>query len=264
MAGTLVAAYDATYPTLRRVGVTLSGWVSPANGAITVMRVHPDTTEWVVRGFGSTSGGAAFAWDYEAPFGVPVSYYAMDGTTKVVSSAVTIVSTQMMLRVPGLPSLDVPISLVRKPRRKYPRPAVTLRPIGRTTSVLLTGSRSAGDFEVVLETTSDSAAAALLAALTTAATVLLVLPGLRSGHAYQYVTVADVDEDPQAPALLSADAPVAGAWSWWTLPCVVVDCPTGGIYGDPTASYAVIASTYATYTALKAAKATYLDVIKGV
>lgn len=261
MAGTITAAVDATYPTLRRIGVTLSGWVSPANGAITVKRVHPDTTEWTVRGFGATSGGAAFAWDYEAPFGVAVTYYAMDGATKITSGSATIFTTQAMLRVPGLPSLDVAISPTRKPKVRYSRRGVDLEPFGRDTFVPLFGPQFAGKFDLSVETTTDAAAAALRAATKAALTLLLVWPG--SNVAWRYVRVADVDEDPEVPWMLSSDG-AGGKWSTFTIPCAVVDQPSGGIFGDPTASYALIASTYATYAALKAAKATYLDVLKGV
>lgn len=261
MAGTITAAVDATYPALRRIGVTLSGWVSPANGAITVKRVHPDTTEWTVRGFGATSGGAAFVWDYEAPFGVAVTYYAMDGTTKISSAAVTLASSQPMIRVPGLPSLDIAVAPVAKPTVKYPRRVVDLEPLGRDTFVALGGPRMAGRFALTLQTVTDGDSAALRAALRSALTVLLVWPS--SNVPYRYVRVADLDEDPQVDWMLSSDG-AGGQWTYFTLDCAVTDQPAGGIFGDPTASYAAIASTYATYTALKAAKATYLDVLKGV
>lgn len=45
----------------------LGSWAA-ADGPITVKRVHPDTSEWTVRGFTVISGGAAFVYDYEATF----------------------------------------------------------------------------------------------------------------------------------------------------------------------------------------------------
>lgn len=258
MTGTITPVVDLVY---RRVGVTLSGWVSPANGPITVRRVHPDTTEWVVRGFGATSGGAAFAYDYEAPFGKPVTYYAFDGSTKVVGGPVTVSSSEMMLRAPGLPSLDVTLEVVAKPRVAYARPTVVLRPLGRATGVPLSSTRSAGEFTLAAETYSDTAASALLACVTQAATCLLVLPGVRND--WQYVAVTDVVEDPFAAVLRSVDGDV-GSWAQWTLTCAVVDPPVGGVFGDPTASYQRLLDTYPTYQALLTAKGTYLDVLKGV
>ncbi|MBP9918715.1 MAG: hypothetical protein KBF43_09030 [Dermatophilaceae bacterium] len=258
MTGSITPVIDTTYA---RVGVTLSGWLSPTDGPITVKRVHPDTSEWTVRGFGSTSGGAAFAYDYEAPFGQSVTYYAMDGATRVISAPVSIASSKAMLRAPGLPSLDCTILLAKLAPQVFPDPQAVLRPLGRQTAVVLSGGRAAGDLTVVVETHSFAEGSALETILMQKATVLLVRPGTRKP--WLYVKVGDATETPFTDWMLSGDG-AAGEWALWSLPCTVTDSPAGGIFGDPTATYQKILDTYPTYQALLSAKATYLDVLKGV
>lgn len=256
----MAAITVTTDPTYNRLGVQLSGF--SADGPVVVKRVHPDTTEWTVRSITLLSGGATFGFDPEIPFGRSVYYYAMDGATKVASAPVTYSSTQCMMRAPGLPSLDAVFELTGKPSPTYSRPMAVLRPLGRTTVVPLASSRFAGDFTVQVETHSDVEAAALLACVSQAVTCLLVAPGLRSGQDWAYVAVQEVQEMPFAASLRSTDGD-PGTWALWQITCSVAGYPVGGVYGDPTASYAAIAAKYATYTALKAANTSYLDVLKG-
>ena len=255
--GTIIVTADLNY---RRVGVQLGGWAAP-DGSETVFRVHPDTSEWTVRGLDHTSGGAGFAWDYEAPLGLPVTYYAFDGSAKVVSAPVTLASAAFMLRVPGLPAMDVTLDLTAKPVRTIPRASTTMRPLGRDTAVVLQSSRQKGDFAVVVETHSDQEGDALDLALRQG-TLLMLLPGTR--RPWQYVAVTDALETPFISTTVSVAAGDPGSWATWSLPCTVVAVPVGGVFGDPTASYQVVRDTYATYTTVRAAKATYLELLKGV
>ncbi len=263
MTGTITLTVDLPN---ERIGVTLGSWAA-ADGPVVVNRVHPDTTEWPVRGGGFngamvTSGGATFAWDYEAPFGVPVTYYAFDGSTKVTSASATLTVTYPLLRGPGLPANDATFDLLAKPTVKYVRPPAILYPLGRNTPVAITTAReTGGGFDLTVETHSDGQARALLNTVTQSAVCLLLIPNSRQG--WQYVSVGDVTEAPFSPFLSSADGD-PGSWATFTLPCTVVDRPVGGIYGDPTASYAAVLASYTSYTALKTFKATYLDVLRGV
>ena len=266
MTGTITTTVDVVN---QRIGVTLAGWVSPANGSVKVVRVHPDTTEWAVRGSAvggtwTTSGGSGFAWDYEAPFLQTVTYAAMDGLTRVVSTSETLVIRSSWVTVPGLPAFDSLVRLSKVPRAiSRARPQAVLQPIGRTTPVVLSDVLKSPSFTVSAITMSYAEANVLESVLENGATVLLQMPLTR--WPWQYVAVSAVVENtvteklPFDPAAASDDT-----MSTWDFTCVVVDPPVGGIFGDPTASYAVIVSTYATYTALKTAKATYLLVVKGV
>lgn len=247
----------------RRIGVQVNDFVAVANGPITVYRVHADTTEWRVRALTTTSGGAAFAWDYEAPFNQPVYYYAFDGSTRIASTTVTLGLTYALLRAPGLPGNDATITPLAKNKLARPRPAVTLDVLGRETPIGLSDTRKSARFTLMCRTKTDTQAAALLTTLGSS-TCLLEMPGDRIPWAY--VQILNVEETPEVdyrpPAGVPADH--ISHWSTWKLDCVVTDQPVGGIYGDPTASYQAIKDTYATYTALRTAKASYLDVLKGI
>ncbi len=262
MAATITVTTDSAYS---RFGVTLAGFAA-ADGAITVKRVHPDGTEWTVRSIILLSGGTAFGWDPEIPFGRSVYYYAYDGSTRVQSSTVSYTSTQAMMRSPGLPSLDAVFEVLAKPEVGYVRPTAVLRPLGRTTVVPLSTSRFAGDFTLTVETHSDTEANALLACVTQSLTCLLLLPGTRSGQDWSYVAVQDVRELPFAPSLLRTTDGDAGTWAQWQITCSVAPYPIGGVMGDPTASYASHAGRYASYAARLLAHpgATYLDRLKGL
>jgi hypothetical protein len=258
--GTITLTTDNTN---ERIGVQLNSWVSPANGSVTVYRVHSsDTSEWAVRALSTTSGGAAFAWDYEAPFGQSVTYYCFDGATKVTSSPTTLNVTYPLLRGPGLPSNDATFTLVKKPSPKRPRPGVVLQPLGRATSVAIRTARVKPSFALTVETHSDVEARALLNTVTQSPTCLLLIPGTRDD--WQYVDIADIQETPFTEFLRSTDGD-PGSWVQWQLDCTVVDPPVGGIFGDPTASYALITSSFATYTTFKAygPYTNYLAVLKG-
>lgn len=256
MTATVTATVDSIY---RRVGVQLSGWTS-ADGPVSVTRVHADTSEWPVRATASTSAGQTFMWDYEAPFRQPVTYYAMDGSNKVVSAATTLSFDEQWLRVPGFPIDDLQLHVVEKPAVTRSKPEAKLRPLGRATPIVLSGTRSAPEFTLRVRTTTDDDADNLVQAISDGSTFLLLIPGTRT--AWQYVTVSDVVETPVVPYRAQTPGD-EGEWAIWDLPCTVVDRPIGGIFGDPTASYGAIAATYSTYAALRSAKATYLDVLKG-
>lgn len=264
MAGTLTATPD---PGRQRVAVELGGWVAPSDGPLTVYRVHPGGTQYPVRGLSATSGGAAFAYDYETPFGTPVTYTALDGTTTVTSTSATLtVPLQLTggwLSVPGLPSYGQPITPTGKPETLRARPQAVIVPWGRATPIVLSDTRKSLTFAVNVRTHTDAEAVALTAMLDASDVLLMRLPATRTG--WQYVAVGDVRESPDIPTAAADRIPGdVDEWSVWTLPCTVVDSPVGGIFGDPNASYQVILDTYPTYTALLAGKATYLDVLKGV
>lgn len=266
MTGTITVARDKAN---QRIGVTLAGWVTPSDGSVRVIRVHADTTEWPVRGSGvggswNTSGGSAFAWDYEMPFLQDVTYYAMDGATRVTSAPVNISIRSSWVTVPGLPAYDSLVRLSKVPRSvTRTRPQAVLTPLGRSTSVVLSDVLTSRTFTVTALTLSYAESGVLEGVLQNGATLLLQMP--LSRWPWQYVAVSSVVENPLSEKLPADPAGTNDATAaTWDFTCAVVDRPIGGIYGDPTASYQAILNTYATYTALKAAKGTYLDVLKGV
>lgn len=265
MTGTITLTTDLIN---ERIGVQLSSWAA-ADGPVTVKRVHPDTSEYAVRGSGAggtmvTSGGSTFAWDYEAPFNVPVTYYAFDGATKVTSSSATLAVSYPLLRAPGLPANDATFDLMSEPDVQFQRPTALLYPLGRSTPIPLSTSRaSKGSFTISVRTKTDASATALLTTVTQSSVCLLLMPGI--AEAWQYVAVMDVKKSPMTHYRAPSGAPSnhIAKWQMWTLSCAVVGQPTGGVFGDPTASYLLLKNSFATYTAVKAYYATYLNVLKG-
>lgn len=257
---TVATVLDAT---LARIRVDLSGW-SP-DGPVTVTG-SDGVSSWRVRSITAISGGVSTGWDYEAALGVPVTYTATSGATSVSSAPVTLpVSAQMCawLRAPGLPALDMQIEPVGKPSIKRERASAVLRPMGRRTAVTLSGALSVGSFDLVVRTYTDAQAQALDQLVALSPVALLLMPGTRTAR--QYVSIAGLDEDPDVHyRAQSAAADDVGRWATWVLPCTVTTQPAGGVFGDPSVSWQAVKSTYATWTATKAAKASWLDVLKGV
>lgn len=255
MVAVITPTVDAT---LRRVQVSLTGWSS--DGPVSVSGTD-GSVSWLVRSITATSGGATAGYDYEAPLGRAVTYSAMDGSTPVTSGSVTVPGGVAMLRAPGLPSLDATVEVVRVPAVSYERDQTVLRPLGRRTAIVQSGTLAAGSWELEVRTYTKAASQALGEMLATAPVLLLVAPGWE--HDREYVAVASVAATP-AVHYYSTDGTGAGAWRTWTIPCTVVRQPVGGMYGDPTSSWQAIKDAYPTWAAVKAAKATWLDVLKGV
>lgn len=246
----LTATYDPDYV---RVGLQGEDWI---DGTPVDLTRDGET----VRGGKALvpSSGAFFVWDYEARLNAPLAYLSSDGTRSSAAS-VTIPVTDAWLRAPGLPSLDMPVLPREVPQVARPRPTATLRPLGRRRPVVLSGTRSAGEFTLNLWTQNDEEADALQTLIEEAATALLLMPGARAVDRV-YVALGDAEEVP-----LTGFRPAGTEdWTLWTVAATVVDSPIGGVFGDPTASYQALVDTYSTYSALQAAHPTYLSVLRGV
>lgn len=261
MTASITTEVDLTGGPSPRIGVTLAGW--SADGSVDVYRVHPDTSRHLVRGMSAVSGGAAFAWDYEAPFAVPVHYEADDASTPVSSANATLDIAETWVSVPGLPGYAVPVTLLSKPSAPRQRATTALRPMGRTTPIVLSDVLASPEFGMVVRTKTENSADDLEDAIAAAATLLVRIPGAR--HAWQYVAMTGVTPSPVVGYRAgTASAADVANWTDWALSGPVVDSPVGGVFGDPTASYQVLLDTYPTYAAMLAAEADYLDVLKGV
>lgn len=257
---TITTSVDPVY---NRVGVTLSAF--SADGAITVERVLVSTgARAPMRAVSAVSGGSAFGWDYEAPFGVPVRYEAYDGATLIASSDATVPGVEAWLRSPGLPVLDLAIELLDVPPTKRERPRVVLRPFGRASALVLSDTAKSAEFQLVVRTYGYTQADQLVELFSQTPTALLLMPGGR--EPYRYVSLGNLVEAPLVKyrAADGSDVDDPGGIFEWSLDCVVTDAPTGGLYGDPTSSYATVAATFATYSTLLAAKPSYLELLKGV
>ena len=247
-----------------RLGVTAAGLAT--SGPVAFYRVHPGGERYLVRGPVTASGGAAFVWDYEAPFRLAVTYEVDDSGTTVTSGAVTLPTTEAWLRAPGLPGYDAAVELIEKPKPGRARTAAVLRPLGRKTAVVISSVLQSSEFDLKVRTYGYTQARALVGLVEQAPTALLVVPGLVDS--WQYVAILSLAEagvvDWRPADLDGNDENDPGSMTEWSIACVVTDRPVGDMYGDPNASYQALLDTYPTYQALKDANATYLDVLKGV
>ena len=253
-----------------RVVLTLSAW--PVDGEVAVFRVHADGSRRLVRGSSATgtvavSGGVGAAIDYEAPYLEAVRYEALSGAGLVSSASVTLTvdASTAWLSVPGVPTLVMPVMLERTFVPSFPRQQTVLRPRGRSTAVVIGDVRQQGGFTAALRTHTFAEGRELLSMLAQSRALLLRAPGMFVSYAY--VDVGDVVPEPLVhyrPAVLDgADSSDAGAWLTWSLPCVVVDAPTGANFGDPTASWDAVKAAGVSWDQLKNAGVTWLDMQRG-
>lgn len=225
----------------------------------TVVRNNPDGTTSPVRtGDGNPlpiSGGVALAYDYEAPFGVGVSYTTLESPT-IVSVQVTVAITDIWLIHPGVPALSMPVKL--RPGSLV-QETLSVRqgvfwPMGRSTPVVITdGSRKKTQSTLIvsLETLTDLDA--LRALLSDAGALLLNIPaGMATGFDTSYIAVGDVTIGRWTDVSIDPFRDV-------TLPFTVVDRPAGGSTSQRTytdllsfSSYRALNAAYPTYTALLA------------
>jgi hypothetical protein len=245
---------------LRRVGVSLSGW--SADGLVTVSRVHADGQRYPVRGVSAVSGGVAFGWDYEPPLSSSVTYEATDVTT-VASDPVTLEAGRIStLSAPGLPSFNVLIDPIEKPAFAMARPSVSLDILGRPDPIVTMDVLKAPSFSLTVRTYSHTDAYALLSLLSVAPVLLLRMPGTFLTD-WCYVVASASQPKPRVgwkPQPGSAAGSV-GEWYEWELTCQVVGVPSGGVFGDPTATYQASLDAHPTYQDRLDSEATYLDAL---
>lgn len=248
----ITAAIDSD---LQRVSITLDAWSS--DEPVTVYRTVAGVRT-PVRGMDPVSpiGGSAFEWDYEAPFGVALSYVAADAGTDVSSASVTLDETRPWLRVPGLPFLDLPVVPDRYPAVERIRPSVVLRPLGRRRPVVLSDVLQSEAGSIGFYASDDDEADRIREVLEQAPVVLLHLPGTRWGA--RYLSVGRVME-----ATTTGFAGASGI-PFFEIEFLVVDRPEGGVFGDPTNSYQAVLDTFTDYAAVLAAEPTYLDLLAGL
>ena len=247
-----------------RVDVALSGWST--SGAVTVQRVHADTTVHQIY-MPDTSGGLSQSYDYWAPLGEPFTYQALDGSTLVTSGSVTIATDAPWLSAPGLADAAMAITPISVPSATAERPAAVMRGAFRETPAVEYGTLGSEEFSLDVRTKSAAERAALAAIVKQSGVLLLRLP--LTEFTYRWVFVPKV---PRSPVVgyrreSAADTTTVADWREWSLSCVTVSDPDPTPFGDPTASYQALDDSGKTYQQLLDWKGvgatTYLDVLRG-
>lgn len=250
-----------------RISVSLAAWA--ADGPVTVYRIHPDGSRWLVRGAAggdttvTVSGGVGAVLDDEAPYMQAVTYTAVSGASSIASGSVTLAVTTPTLTVPGLPSYRIDVEPIVKPSATRTRPRTVMRPRGRRNAVVIGDTRKGREFELQLSTLSYPDADLLESVLDANGVVLLRFPGHR--WPWLYIDVGDFSSRAVVDWLPTdgTDPANGGAWEDWSLSCIETDPPVGGIYGDPTASWDAVTLAGKTWTALNTAGKTWLDMSLG-
>lgn len=238
------------YPPRVRLDVTDTG--TPARFTTTVTRLDPDGRTRPVRTFDggplvlSTSGSDRIAtiYDYEVPYGAPVSYSTVESAT-VVSPAVTVTESRVWLISVVAPALSLPITVANIGPRGRDVARAVYRPMGRKSAIVHTdGQRKSPEYDLTVRTHSLEELQALNNLCDDAQVLLFNVPArLRWGIGAEYVSVGRLVENrlyPYGPE----------ERRHWDLPCIVTDRPEGGT--TATRTLAVLAAEAPTLAGLAA------------
>jgi hypothetical protein len=261
IAPTVESGTGAGDPPRVRLNVTDSG--TPAITQVTVTRLNPDGRTVPVRTTDgnpltlSTSGSnrVGLIYDYEPPYGSPVSYSTLENPT-TVSAQVTVSEPRVWLIHPGVPALSMPVQVLGIGPRVRSVAAGAHWPMGREHPVVQTdGQRKAPAYTLRLRTDGDQERTAVEALCWDAGTLLLNVPvGKGWGVGAEYVAVGELTEAREVDY---------GSWPRrvWELPCQVVARPEGGTQAERT--YTDVLAENASYGALRTRYATYFDLLAG-
>lgn len=227
---TAVAQPTNTPPRVQ-LTVTDSDHTAPAD-AVTLLRVAADgsTTPVRVQGGGKfplgadgSGGRIGTTWDYQAPFGLPVTYKTTE-TPVAPSGAVTLTSSRVWLQHPGQPALSLPVTVTGIPARTHAVNQVLLTPAGRATAVPVgDGQRKAPTGQINLRTRTLADLQALLALLADGSPLLLNVPATK-GWGVDTTFIAPGELTETRTTTYGPDP-----YREWTLPYATVALPVGGV-----------------------------------
>ncbi len=252
--------------------VHLQGLTTGSRTRWGLWRTTADGTQTPVRGYGgdqtsvTTTGDVNVVEDYEAPLGVPVTYYvkawtAPTGTDWIAytSAALTIAHPNalgVVLKDPALPSRNLVAVVTSVPtwQRAARQGSHVVR--GRARPVILTDVRSSRTGSLVLSTQTDAERDAMWWLLESGHTLLAQWPATW-GMGDVYVQVGDVSEGRPSDYAPQSDRE-------WTLALTEVDRPIGGLVGSAGRTWQTVKDGYATWADVLAKYRTWLGVLTGV
>jgi hypothetical protein len=258
---TVVATVEtATTPQRVRLDVTDVG--TPNLFATTVTRLNPDGRVVPVRTLDGnpltlTTSGAnrvGLLYDYEMPYGSPVTYSTQETPTST-SAEVTVDSSKAWLIHPGVPSLSMPITVSDWAARTRKVVRGVFQPMGRATAVVVAdGTRKASEYTLTVLTQSQVELDNLAALTSDTSPLLLNVPaGKGWGTPTEYVSIGDIVETRSNRILVDP-------YRTWQLPCTVVARPAGGTQSARTYTDLL---AYATYTDLANRYSDYFSLLAG-
>jgi hypothetical protein len=240
-----------------RMTLTVSGLgVTDSSTQVTIQRIDPAGNVSPVRlaNPGVLISGSWVGFDYEAPFGQPVTYVATtEKGDSVTSASATLPVTDAWLIHPGVPSWSVQITVANIGTRTRVVNRGLHKVLGRRTPIAITdGVRGAPSFELQVRADDAVTGDALDTILGTSSALLLQIPQTTGAAQYAWVSVSDAAEDSIIPFLEDQHAV-------WTLPCDVVDAPSGLLQSQWT--WADVLATYADWSQVLAHYETWQDVV---
>jgi hypothetical protein len=247
--------------------ITLTLRELPVGATLTVWRVTTDGTRTLVRGTDGLIDSAAITAetvvieDYEAPLGVPVSYYAeaRTGTTLLATRSVGPLTLDhadanlAWLKDPGNPQRNLQVMVRRAPDWQRDIAQAEYRVRRRRNSVIHSDVRGGLAGDLVVWTRSDQERADLHWILDEGNVLLWqAAPGM--GVADMYVNVGAVTE-----ARVTTDA--TEEWREWTLPLKQADQPvTVGVSSSADRTWQDILTENVTWQSVLDRYATWEDV----
>jgi len=237
-----------------RVRLNITDTGTPAVTAVTPTRLNPDGSTVPVRTYDGNpltlTSGTGLLYDYEMPYGAPVSYSTIESPT-LSSAQVAVGVADVWLVHPGVPALSQPIRVIAINERVRKAQRGVHFPMGRRGPVVQTdGQRKSAAYTLTIRTNTDSARAAIDNLLDDASVLLLNVPATKGwGVTAEYVSVGDSTEARFAPY-------GSEQRRTWDLPVLVVDRPVGGSQAQRTLldllDYPTLNSLAAAYSTLNA------------
>ncbi|MFG7940953.1 hypothetical protein [Streptomyces cacaoi] len=234
---------------------------------LSVYRVGPDGARTVVRGSAGlidrqlVTGDQLVVEDYEAPIGVPVSYWIeirqQDGTlTETRESGLATLTpgdpNWTWLKDPANPQRNMRVLVKQAPEWKQPITTAEYRVRGRPNAVIHSDVRSGAEGDLVAWTLTEAERRALTLLLSSGNTLLWqCAPG--SGEDDLYVSVGEVAR-PRVIPLRTEEM------REWTLPLTTADMPVAvGINGTSGRTWQDVMAEFATWQDVMATYATNED-----
>lgn len=203
------------------------------------------------------SGGEWVGYDYESPFGRPVTYKATSTAgVSVSSTAVMLDVTAVWLRHPGIPNLSLPLRVVDMGQQAYPVRRGVFTPLGRRMPIVVTdGRRQSPRSTLVVRTDTLTARQQMVSLLDDAAVLLLDIPPSKGwGVEHLYVSIGEAVE---ARRVEYGSNPERD----WTLPYEETSRPIGGLTAERT--FSDVLAEDATFQSVKDSYTSFRDLLLG-
>lgn len=205
------------------------------------------------------NAGGFLGTDNEEPFDVPVRYVATTALNvdQAASPWVTVASDgASWLKAPGVPALNMPITVVSIDDRTRSKPQAVFNIIKRKFPVAVTSKRWAPVMPLKVLTETMDQYNDMVGILDQGSVLLLCTPG-DSRYGNMYVDIGEVGEH-------SVTDLYGNPATLWTLPLTQTDRPAGIGSGSAGNEWSDVIATYATWADVIAHKPTWGDLVRRV